>query len=153
MNYDAESHRLWELLLKALGEQAWQFRLCCATHRLAALPVTLDPAISLSATMQELLQQSRALVRGLNAHQETVDDHVQAAAWRFAAHAYDLRRGDHLTCADGRPPRLIADELFVTGHAVGHLELRAWDAAQAGQPGRHAHTLTLFDTVWRKLPP
>ena len=59
MNDDAESHRLWELLLKALGEQAWQFRLCCATHRLAALPVTLDPEINLSAPMPRRARRAK----------------------------------------------------------------------------------------------
>ncbi len=153
MKRNTKTDQLWAALLGVAAEHdRWSETAFFLNYVVERFNATVPP-LMLSAKLQELIRRSTNLAEEWETYSRTIEQQLHTAAWRFAAHAFDLRPGDRLTCVDRRPPVLVADALYILDSTVGHLGLRARVPKKNGQLSPREYKLTLFDTVWRKITP
>ena len=154
MKQDPESSRLLEGLHAARRDQDYLFEpaanakiLACrfdSRHR------NLQPP--LSPELQALIQRTEDLERDWDAFDAEAARKIDEAAWRFAAHVFDLHPGDRILCNGNQGPiRLLLTELFVVDHPAAGLLAQGFRLRRDGTPGKRIGAAHLMQTPWRKL--
>ena len=144
MKEDDESYELWRALLAANQDQKY---LSNISAQIEALGGRFDGPkrkfrIPLGAKLEELIQRARDLTDEWYTHDEEIESSVQDIAWRFAAHAFDLHRGDQA---------VSVDYLFVREETLGELGTHGHILTKKGVPGRRRMHFYLLWREWSKI--
>jgi hypothetical protein len=147
LKLDAETHRLWEIFLKARRDNKNLFLmgsyLECLCGRFDHYESEL--VLPVSAELRILIQRAKDLTDDWYEHDAIIDQSLQDVAWQFATHAYGLHRGDLVR----REERIIStDHFFAVDETVGNLGLRGRILTKSGKPGKRELEFSLLHKAW-----
>jgi hypothetical protein len=151
LKLDEETHRLWDVLLRARRDDknifmASSYVDCLARYFDGSEP---DFVLPVSPELKALMQRAKDLADDWVAHEAESDKSLQDVAWKFASHAYGLHRDDYVRYGNRF---LFLNHLFVIDETVGNLGLRGRIMTKAGIPGKRELEFSLLHKAWSGIP-
>jgi hypothetical protein len=145
LNLDVETHRLWDVFLKAKDDVK---KISLMSAYLDCLSGCFDGherqlVMPASVGLLLLIHRAKALAN-------EAEKSLQEIAWQFATHAFRLRRGDLVERGERT---LSADHLFAVDKTVGNLGLRGRILTKSGIPGKQELEFSLLHKTWSKVAP
>ena len=154
MKAGPETDALWEVVCTARRDEDYLLQVACNVRLLAGrFDVRYrDLAPPLSIELQSLILRTVILEQDWEKYQHYDRWRFQDAAWRFAAHAFDLHPGDRVIRNAGETLRLMLTGVMYISEAVGDLSMSGSILKKDGTPGKRHTSIALLRTPWRKLP-